>query len=66
MALDKFEAANSESIYSIRTFEDKYLVEIIAGVLSRDALHYCSDECMFKRENGTIPYDRFIDNRETS
>jgi hypothetical protein len=38
-----------------------YLLEVLDGELVPDALHYCSQECMFRREQGVTPEDAVID-----
>ena len=44
-------------VYSIRVDSKGYLLEILDGDLVPGALHYCSQNCMFKREQGVTPAD---------
>jgi len=56
-----FGVDSAENIYSIITIQEPFKVEIITGELIPEALHYCSDNCMFERRQGIITFDRFID-----
>jgi hypothetical protein len=44
-------------VYSIRVDSEGYLLEVLDGELVPGALHYCSQDCMFKREQGVAPED---------
>ena len=50
-------ADDTADVYSIRVDSKGYLLEVLDGELVPGALHYCSQDCMFKREQGVIPKD---------
>jgi len=52
-----FAADDRAYVYSIRVDSQGYLLEVLDGELVPGALHYCSQECMFKREQGVTPED---------
>lgn|GEM_PF-939698 len=54
-------AGSTAGVYSIRVDGKGYLLEILDGELAPDSLHYCSQNCMFKREQGVIPKDTILD-----
>lgn len=56
-----FDAADGADIYSIRVDSKGYLLEVMDGELVPGALHYCSPECMFKREEGVTPENNIFD-----
>jgi len=56
-----FSAEDTADVYSIRVDGEGYLLEVLDGELVPDALHYCSQECMFRREQGVTPEDAVID-----
>ena len=43
-------ADGTADVYSIHVDSKGYLLEILDGELVPGALHYCSQDCMFKRE----------------
>jgi hypothetical protein len=55
-----FAVDDTAKIYSIRVDSEGYLLEVLDGELVPGALHYCSQDCMFKRENGVTPEDTFF------
>jgi len=55
-----FAADDTVNVYSIRVDSEGYLLEILDGELVPGALHYCSQDCMFKREQGVAPEDTII------
>ena len=56
-----FDATGDANIYSIRVDSNGYLLEVMDGELVPGALHYCSPECMFKREQGVTPESNIFD-----
>jgi len=56
-----FEADGTENIHSIIVIEEQCQLQIITGSLEEDALHYCSDKCMFDRDEGSVAYDRYLE-----
>ena len=56
-----FEADGTENFHSIIVIEKQCQLQIISGSLEADALHYCSDKCMFDREEGSVAYDRYLE-----
>ncbi|MDD5286109.1 MAG: hypothetical protein PHD54_09630 [Desulfuromonadaceae bacterium] len=56
-----FEADSGGSVYSIKNFNDTCQLEIIVGELISGARHYCTDRCMFDREQDTLPYDHYLE-----
>lgn len=50
-----FDAGDGADVYSIRVDSKGFLLEVMDGELIPGALHYCSSECMFKREQGVSP-----------
>jgi hypothetical protein len=50
-------ADGTADVYSIRVDSNGYLLEVLDGELVPGALHYCSQNCMFKREQGVTPED---------
>lgn len=53
-----FLATSAGSIYSVIVENDGFSLQIIDGELICGAYHFCSDVCMFRREQGTISSDR--------
>jgi len=49
---ETFEACSMKNVYSIRTVGNAF--EVITGELVPEALHYCSDRCMFDRKQGVL------------
>lgn len=56
-----FDADSTAGIYSVRVDRNGYLLEVMDGVLIPGALHYCSPNCMFKREQGVAPENNIFD-----
>ncbi|GFE61814.1 hypothetical protein [Geobacter sp. AOG2] len=56
-----FEADGRDGIYSIRVDSRGFLLEVMDGELIPGALHYCSPECMFKRQQGVTPENNIFD-----
>ena len=56
-----FAADDAADVYSIRVDSKGYLLEVLDGELIPGALHYCSQDCMFKREQGVTPEDSIFD-----
>jgi len=56
-----FDADGGTSVYSIRVDSKGFLLEVMDGELIPGALHYCSPECMFKREQGVTPENNIFD-----
>ncbi len=52
-----FGLAGKNNVYSVTSYDDKNPIEIVVGILVPDAHHYCSDECMFNREQSIIPHE---------
>ncbi|MDR3581629.1 MAG: hypothetical protein P4L44_16840 [Oryzomonas sp.] len=52
-----FAADDTADIYSIRVNSEGYLLEVMDGELVPGAFHYCSQDCMFKRDQGVTPED---------
>lgn len=52
-----FAADDTADVYSIRVDSEGFLLEVLDGELIPGALHYCSHDCMFKREQGVSPDD---------
>jgi len=52
-------ADSYDGVYSVRVDSKGYLIEIMEGEILPDALHYCSPNCMFKRERGVVPKVKF-------
>ena len=50
-------ADGTADVYSIRVDSQGFLLEVMDGELIPGALHYCSQNCMFKREQGVTPAD---------
>jgi hypothetical protein len=57
-----FGADDSAVVYSIRVDSKGNLLEVLDGELVPGALHYCSHDCMFRREQGVTPDDDTIFN----
>jgi hypothetical protein len=55
-----FAADDIADIYSIRVNSEGYLLEVMDGELIPGALHYCSQDCMFKRDQGVTPEDAIV------
>lgn len=49
-----FLATGGGSIYSVVVENDGFSIQIIEGELICGAYHFCSDICMFRRDQGTI------------
>lgn len=56
-----FAADGTADVYSIRVDSRGYLLEVLDGEVVPGALHYCSQNCMFKREQGVTPDDTIFD-----
>ena len=56
-----FGADGTENFHSIIVIEKQRQLQIISGSLEADALHYCSDKCMFDRDEGSVAYDRYLE-----
>ncbi len=56
-----FQADKNENIHSIIVIKEQCQLQIISGSLEEDALHYCSDKCMFDRDEGSVAYDRYLE-----
>lgn len=56
-----FDAGSDSGIYSIRVDCNGFLVEVRDGEIIPGALHYCSPDCMFKREQGVAPEHNIFD-----
>jgi hypothetical protein len=53
-----FFAVDRGSIYSVIVEDCGRSLQIIEGELIHGAYHFCSDICMFRREQGTVCIDR--------
>jgi hypothetical protein len=49
-----FDADTGDRYYSVLVDNKGYLTEVVSGELVPDAFHYCSESCMFKREQGVV------------
>ncbi|QEM67723.1 hypothetical protein FO488_05850 [Geobacter sp. FeAm09] len=56
-----FDATSNAGIYSIRVDRNGFLLEVRDGEIVPGALHYCSPDCMFKREQGVAPEHNIFD-----
>jgi hypothetical protein len=56
-----FGTGGTENIYSIIVVEEHKQIQIISGSLETDAFHYCSDKCMFDRDQGSVTYERYLE-----
>lgn len=51
-----FETNGSTMVYSIKSFVNSCKIAVTTGVLLPKQLHYCSDQCMFQREQGLVDH----------
>jgi hypothetical protein len=56
-----FDAGSGMGIYSVRVDRNGFLLEVRDGEIVPGALHYCSPDCMFKREQGVTPENNILD-----
>jgi len=56
-----FGTDGTENIYSIIVVDEHNQIQIISGSLETDAFHYCSDKCMFDRDQGSFTYERYLE-----
>ena len=49
-----FAADSGARYYSVLVDGKGYLTDVVDGELLPDAFHYCSESCMFKREQGVV------------
>lgn len=53
----EFETNGSTMVYSIKSFMNSCKIAVTTGVLIPKQLHYCSDKCMFQREQGLVDHN---------
>ena len=56
-----FKVNGTENVHSIIVVEEHKQIQIISGSLETDAFHYCSDKCMFERDQGSVTYERYLE-----
>ena len=59
---DPVAADGTADVYSIRVNSKGCLLEVLDGELVPGALHYCSQNCMFNREQGVTLDDTIFNN----
>ncbi len=55
----EFKATSTLVFYSVVVDNNGRLIKVLDGELIPDALHYCSDNCMFHRNEGVVPVEDF-------